>query len=190
MNTTEQPVSKSTVKKRFALLRRFGMDERGSNAIEFAILIFPFTLMMFAVIETGVSFAAQQILSNATDDVARGLRVNTITQAQATPAAIRDAICDEISILVAAGCPELAIDLREYPSFGAVPLTIPRTGTGDLNTAGFQITPGAGGTINNIRVFYRWTVYADFMRKYLAELPGGKTLLFSTLTWQNEPYES
>ena len=189
MNTNENPASQPAAKKRFRFLRRYCKDERGSNAIEFALLIFPFTLMMFAVIETGVSFAAQQLLSNAADDVARGLRVNTISQADATPAAIRDAICDQISILVATGCPELLIDLREYATFSAVPLTIPRTAGGDVDSAGFQIAPGGGGKKNSIRVFYRWPVMADFMRRYLAELPDGKTLLYTTLTWQNEPYD-
>jgi Flp pilus assembly protein TadG len=189
MTNTENQASQTVVKKRFKLLRRLGKDERGSNAIEFALLIFPFTLMMFAVIETGISFAAQQIMSNATDDVARGLRVNTIKQADATPAAVRDAICDQISVLVATGCPELEIDLRSYANFSAVPLTIPRTPGGDLNTSGFQIAPGGSQSINQMRVFYRWPIMADFMRKYLSELPGGKTLLYATLTWQNESYE-
>ena len=189
MNTiADKPASQPAIKKRFKFLRRFYKDERGSNAIEFVILIFPFTLMMFAVIETGVSFAAQQIISNATDDVARSLRVNTISQANATPAAIRDAICDQISVLVATGCPDLYIDLREFATFSEVPLTIPRTGTGDLDTSGFQITPGGSGKKNIMRVFYKWPVMGDFMRRSLAELPNGKTLLYATLTWKNEPY--
>jgi Flp pilus assembly protein TadG len=187
MNTMAHPASEPVVKKRYNLLRRFSKDERGSNAIEFVLLIFPFTLMMFAVIETGVSFAAQQLISNAADDVARGLRVDTIKQADATPTSIKDAICNQISVLVAANCPELSIDLQTYTSFGVVPITIPRTPGGDLNTASFVIAPGPRGSINQIRVFYKWPIMADFMRKYLSDLPGGKTLLYSTLTWRNEP---
>jgi Flp pilus assembly protein TadG len=189
MNTMENPASQSAGKKRFKFLRRFCKDERGSNAIEFVILIFPFTLLMFAVIETGVSFGGQQLLSNAADDVARSLRTNVVTQANATPAAIRDAVCDQISFLVATGCPGLEIDLRSYANFRDIPLTIPRTASGDLDTSGFQIAPGPGGSRNHIRVFYRWPVMADFMRKHLAELPNGYTLLFTSLTWKNEPFE-
>ncbi len=188
MTATQDPISKPAGRRRFKLLRHFGRDERGSNAIEFVLLIFPFTLMMFAVIETGLSFATQQVMSNAADDLSRSLRVGKILQTDITPASVRDAICDEIEIMVATGCPELAIDLKTYASYGAVPLAIPRKPDGDLNTAGFAVTPGGSGTINQIRVFYRWPIMADFMRKYLAELPGGKTLLYSTLTWKNEPY--
>jgi Flp pilus assembly protein TadG len=188
MMNSEDPASQPAGKRRFKLLRRFGKDKRGSTAIEFVLLIFPFTLMMFAVIETGLSFASQQIMSNTTDDVARSLRVNEIAQIDATPAAIRDLICSKIEIMVSAGCPGLSVDLRTYNNFSEVPLTIPRTGSGDLDTSGFAIAPGGSGSKNQLRIFYKWPVMTDFMRKYLAGLPDGKTLLYSTLTWQNEDY--
>lgn len=188
MTATQDPISKPAGRRRFKLLRRLGSDERGSTAIEFVLLIFPFTLMMFAVIETGLSFAAQQIMSNAADDLSRSLRVGNILQADATDASVYNAICDEIEMMVATNCPELVIDLQTYTSYGAIPLAIPRLSNGDLNSAGFGVSPGGPGTINQIRVFYRWPIMADFMRKYLSELPGGKTLLYSTLTWKNEPY--
>ena len=102
---------------------------------------------------------------------------------------VRDMICDELSVLATAECPGLAIDLRTYATFSAVPTTLGRLPNGDINTSGWDIVPGVGDDIQSIRVVYRWPVIADFMRKYLAELPDGKTLLFSTLTWRNEPYE-
>jgi Flp pilus assembly protein TadG len=188
MTALENPTTPQTVKRRPNLFRKFAKDERGSNAIEFVMLIFPFTLMMFAVIESGLSFAAQQLMSNATDDVSRSLRVGEILQADATPAGIRDLICNDIEIMVSSGCPGLAIDLKQYTSYGAVPLTIPRKSDGDLNTAGFAVTPGGSGSINQLRVFYRWPVMAPFMRYYIADLPGGNSLLYATLTWKNEPY--
>jgi Flp pilus assembly protein TadG len=169
-------------------LRRFAKDERGSTAIEFVLLIFPFTLMMFAVIETGLSFAAQQVMSNATDDVARNLRVGNILPADVSESAIKTLVCNEISFLVPANCPGLVVDLQTYASYSQVPLTIPKLPNGDLNTSGFQVNPGGTGSKNQMRVFYRWPVYLDFTRKYLSDLPGGKTLIYTTLTWQNEPY--
>ena len=188
MISTQSETLRPAENKHVNLLRRFGKDKRGSTAIEFVFLIFPFTLMMFAVIETGLSFAAQQVMSNAADDISRSLRVGDIIPADVTPAGMKDLLCDKIEIMVSAGCPELQIDLKMYADFSAVPLTIPRTGNGDLDTAGFAVSPGGPLTINQIRVFYRWPVMADFMRRYLAELPGGKTLLYSTLTWRNENY--
>jgi Flp pilus assembly protein TadG len=187
MNGTENPTPFPVKKRGMRRFRRFAKDERGSTAIEFMLLIFPFVLMMFAIIETGLSFATQQIMSNASDDLARSLRVGNLQPADVTQAKVFNAICNEISFMVAAGCPGLLIDLKTYASYGDVPLYIPES-NGDLNTSAFSISPGGPSTKNQIRVLYKWPVYLNFMRKYLSNLPGGKTLLFTTLTWQNEAY--
>jgi Flp pilus assembly protein TadG len=188
MNGTENPAPFPVKKRGLRRFRRFTKDERGSTAVEFVLLVFPFVLMLFAIIETGLSFATQQVMSNATDDLARSLRVGNLQQAAVTQANVYAAICNQISFMVATNCPGLAIDLKSYATYSAVPINIPLTGTGALNTAGFAVTPGGPSTKNQIRVFYSWPVYLNFMRKYLSNLPGGKTLLYTTLTWQNEAY--
>jgi Flp pilus assembly protein TadG len=188
MNGTENPAPSPVTKRDLRRFRRFAKDERGSTAIEFVLLVFPFLLMMFGIIETGLSFATQQVMSNAADDLARSIRVNEIKQADVTAAGVHDAICDQISFMVATGCPQLFVDLKEYAKYSDIPLAIPRKTDGDLDTAGFSATPGGERSKNQIRVFYRWPIYTNFMRKYIAELPNGNTLLYATLTWQNEPY--
>lgn len=171
-----------------SLLKRFVKDRRGSTAVEFVLLAGPFLALVFAIIESSVSFAAHQVTANAVEDLARDLRTNTMKQADATPANVRNYICDKINILVANGCPELYIDLKTYAKYGDVPVTIPLAG-GDLNTSGFAIAPGGAKTINQLRVFYKWPYYTDFISAKLAELPGGKTLIYATSTWENEPYQ-
>jgi Flp pilus assembly protein TadG len=171
-----------------SLLKRFVKDRRGSTAVEFVLLAGPFLALVFAIIESSVSFAAHQVTANAVEDLARDLRTNTVKQADATPAFVRNYICDKINILVANGCPELYIDLKTYAEYGDVPLTIPLVG-GDLDTSGFAIAPGGAKTINQLRVFYKWPYYTDFISAKLAELPDGKTLIFATTTWENEPYQ-
>lgn len=188
MGTTPASKTSEVNKTKRNLIRRFGADRRGSVAIEFVMLILPFTLLVFAVIETCISFAAQQIMANATDDLSRSLRTGKIKPADATPAGIRDAICNEIEVLVSAGCPGLEIDLRAYANFASVPTTIPYTPAGDVDTSGFVIAPGDALTVNSLRVFYRWPIMTDFMRSRLSTLPDGKTLLYSTMTWRNEQY--
>lgn len=171
-----------------SLLKRFVKDRRGSTAVEFVLLAGPFLALVFAIIESSVSFAAHQVTANAVEDLARDLRTNTIKQADASPAYVRDYICNKIDILVASGCPELYIDLKTYAKYGDVPLTIPMAGD-DLNTSGFTIAPGGSKTINQLRVFYKWPYYTDYIAAKLAELPNGKTLIYATTTWENEPYQ-
>jgi Flp pilus assembly protein TadG len=188
METKPIMAADTTRKRRKGVIRRFGADKRGSVAIEFVMLIMPFTLLVFAIIETCISFAGQQIMANITDDLARSLRTGQLRAAEATPVEVRRLICEQIQVLVTSGCPGLLVDLKEYATFSAVPTAIPYTAAGDINTAGFAITPGGASTINSLRVFYRWPIMTDLMRGKLSTLPDGKTLLYSTMTWRNEPF--
>jgi Flp pilus assembly protein TadG len=173
---------------RGGIFSRFRRDKRGSVAIEFSMLILPFTLLMFAVIETSVSFAAQQLMSNVTDDVARSMRTGKIKTADIDESKLRKLICDRIDILTPSSCPELQFDLRKYANYSAVPKAIVYKPDGDIDTTGFKTELGGQLEIHALRVFYRWPIMADFMRGRLSTLPNGKTLLYAAMVWQNEPY--
>ena len=86
--------------------------------------------------------------------------------------------------------------MREYTSFedaakasfkiesGEIKLTKNGASDGD-----FKIEPGKSLTKNMLRVFYRWPVMTDYLRKSMANLKDDKTLLYATTTWQNEPFD-
>lgn len=172
------------------LASRFLKNGNGSVAIEFTALAIPFSLLIFAILESCISFAGQQVLANAADDVARQLRTGQIRQAEATEAFIRGEICGQLEIIVATGCPGLEIDLRQYTRFeDAAKERIKLTTDKDIDTTGFAVDPGPSMSKNMLRVFYRWPVMTDFMRKSMSSLKDGKTLHFATVTWQNEPFD-
>jgi Flp pilus assembly protein TadG len=169
---------------------RFARNRDGSVAIEFIALAIPFSLLLFAIIESCLSFAGQQVLTNATEDVARQLRTGQEKAATMNEDKLRDLICARIEIVVAAGCPGLEVDLQTYTTFQlAAAKRIKFTADGDIDTADFKVEPGLSMSKNMLRVFYRWPVITDFMRKSMSNLKNGKTLLFATVTWQNEPFD-
>jgi Flp pilus assembly protein TadG len=171
-------------------LRRFRRDDSGATAIEFTILAIPFMLLVFAVIESCVSFAGQQLLSNVTDEVARQLRTGQLRKEDVNENSLKQLICKDLELMVAAGCPELEVDLQHFDSFEqAAKVRIKLTAAGDIDTSGFKVDPGPAMSKNMLRVFYRWPVMTDFMRKAMSNLNGGKTLQFATATWQNEPFD-
>jgi Flp pilus assembly protein TadG len=175
---------------RSAPFSRFRKDRGGSVAIEFTALAIPFAMLVFAILESCISFAAQQVLANATDDIARELRTGQIKAADVTEASLKQMICDRIDIIVASGCPDLVVDLREFPTFAAAAaVKVKMTTDGDIDTSNFAVKPGPSMSKNMLRVFYRWPVITDFMRKSMSNLKGGKTLHFATATWQNEPFD-
>ncbi|RCW87453.1 TadE/TadG family type IV pilus assembly protein [Phyllobacterium bourgognense] len=165
---------------------RFFANKRGTVAIEFALIALPFFLLVFAIIEVSLSFTAQQVMANTTDDIARQLRtgeIKTLNLAQ-----LKQKVCAGL-LMPAANCPDLFVDLRTYTTFALVPKTIPLKATGDVDSTGFTSAPGGAGTINQLRVFYRWPIFTDLMKPRIANIDGtGKILLFSTATWKNEPY--
>jgi Flp pilus assembly protein TadG len=168
-------------------------DRSGATAIEFTALAIPFALLVFAILESCLSFAGQELMASVTDDVARQLRTGQIKAADINKDKLETMICDRMSVMVSGNCKDnLEVDLQEYATFAAAAaVRIKFVGTGsdrDIDTTGFKVTPGKSMTKNMLRVFYRWPVITDFMRKAMSNLKGGKTLHFATVTWQNEPF--
>lgn len=192
MDMTSIPgdTSKPPQAARRRVFARFGSDRRGATAIEFGALAVPFILLVFAILETCISFAGQQVLANAADDVARQLRTGQIKSSDMTEEKLRTMICNDLSIIVSDGCPGLEVDLRQFATFAdAAKERIKLTADRDIDTTGFDVKPGKSLTKNMLRVFYRWPVITDFMRKSMSNLKDGKTLHFATVTWQNEPFD-
>lgn len=176
---------------RRGILARFARNRSGSTAIEFTALAIPFSLLVFAILESCISFAGQEVLANTTDDVARLLRTGQVKAADVTEAKIRTMICDRLSVIVADDCPGLEFDLREVTTFQeAAGLGIPfNSAKDDIITSGFIVKPGKSMTKNALRVFYRWPIMTDVMRKSMSSLKDNKTLHFSMAVWQNEPFD-
>lgn len=174
---------------RTRLFSRFARDRSGSTAIEFSVLAIPFALLLFAILESCISFAAQQVLANATDDIARQVRTGRLRAADLDGTKLRDMICERLEVVVTSGCPGLAVDLRAVDTFQqAAALGIPWNATRTDIVEDFKVDPGATLSKNVLRVFYRWPIITNFMAKSMANLPDNKTLHFSMAAWQNEPF--
>jgi Flp pilus assembly protein TadG len=172
-----------------SLLARFIGNRRGSTAIEFTLLAIPFALLVFAILESCISFAGQQLLANATDDIARQVRTGQLTATDLDDAKLRGLLCDKLSILVGSSCSQyIYFDLEHYNDFATAAATQTVVNNGALVTTGFKVAPGGPLTINMLRVYYEWPVMTDFMTKLMSNLSNGRTLLFASATWQNEPF--
>jgi Flp pilus assembly protein TadG len=176
---------------------RFLRNSSGSTAIEFSMLAIPFAALVFAILETCISFAAQQVMSNVTDDIARQIRTGQLKPGPAlTETALKTMICDKLDVIVSpTTCQEeVEVDLQMYTTFAAAAAVRIEFADGDINTTGFYPPePGESMSINMLRVFYRWPVITDFMSMLDQpdefKVEDRKTLHFATVTWQNEPFD-
>jgi len=180
---------------------RFQSNRDGATAIEFGILAIPFCLLLFAILESCISFAAQQVMSNVTDDIAREIRTTGKLKSSPTnltgtinATTMKARVCADLGIIVATGCStNVEIDLRKFDTYAAAAAAAPikLTGTGatrDIDKTGFKVEVGGSQTKNMLRVFYRWPVMTDLLRLSMSNIQQSKTLLFATATWKNEPF--
>ncbi|MDH6230975.1 Flp pilus assembly protein TadG [Mesorhizobium soli] len=196
--SVELSARKSVKRGRRGLFGLFLRDASGATAIEFAMLAIPFALLTFAILESCISFTAQQVVSGAADDVARQFRTGQLrpdpNNQAAVAAKVKTMICSRLEVLVSKGCPDLFIDLQQFANYpDALNIKTKLTGTGpnrDLDTTGFAINPGLAKSKNILRVYYKWPVITDFMRASISNIKGGKILLAATAIWQNEPFEN
>ncbi|MDV4155912.1 pilus assembly protein [Rhizobium leguminosarum] len=193
---------------RFLRFRALARSRDGAAAIEFALLAIPYFLVIFAILETFVAFAAEELVSNAVDTMSRRMRTGQITYnlgrtTDMNQAQFRQAFCDEISILVRCSASEVAtpsklyVDVQTFSTFSAIPTTIPKLSTdkyADINTAAFKYAPGGAGTINMVRAYYRWEIITDLVRPYITTIRPSdgsmpsQYLIVATAAFQNEQY--
>ncbi|MEM6461552.1 MAG: TadE/TadG family type IV pilus assembly protein [Pseudomonadota bacterium] len=177
-------------------------DENGGVAIEFAFLAIPFFLLVFAIIETCLTFGAEQTMNYAVDKLGRELRTGQITFATGestdmTEQEFRTALCNEVSVFFNCGDDvdqRLFVDLQSYATFAAIPTTVPLS-SGELDTSGFSFSPGGPSTINMLRAYYIRGIAVDLFRPYLANIKAqgdadpDHYLIVATTAYRNEAYE-
>ncbi|WP_244474704.1 MULTISPECIES: TadE/TadG family type IV pilus assembly protein [unclassified Rhizobium] len=188
--------------------KRLVRSREGSAAIEFAILSIPYFMIIFAILETFIAFAAEQLVTNAVNTLGRQIRTGQITyglnrSTDKTKEQFRQLFCDEVKILITCSATEvttaakLYIDARTFSTFAAIPTTIPRMTTAaysDINPATFAFTPGGPETINMLRAYYRWQVITDLVRPYITTIrPADGSmpsdfLIVATTAFKNEKY--
>lgn len=168
--------------------QRFRGDHRGAVQIEFALLVLPFCVLVFAIIEVGVSFTARQMLSYSAEAVARQLQTGQLQANDVTADKLRTLLCSRIQFMVGQGCPELSFNLTSYTTFAAVPVSNLVDAKGLLVKAN-TVSPGGSSAINQLNVLYRWPIIVDLLQRLNKDnAPDGRMGLFTTITWQNEPF--
>jgi Flp pilus assembly protein TadG len=169
-----------------AAARRLVRQQDGAAAVEFGLVAAPFLAMVFAIVETAVVFFAGQALETAAADSARLIMTGQAQNAGYDQAKFKEAVCGKIYGLF--NCTGgLSVDVKNYPSFAAIPTAKPIT-NGNLDT-NFGYSPGEPGDIVVVRLMYQWPVYVSLLGLNLSDMSGGKRLLMSTIAFRNEPYK-
>jgi len=174
-------------------IKRLIGDDRGSPAIEFA-MIAPFLLMlMLGILDLGLTLFTQVVLDGAARDAARQIRTGQI--AGGGQAAFEKVLANDTSALIPSGAIVYYVNVLPNFSSASAPTYSPAGVDANNNPtpAGFgnpalpkSYTPGGPSSEMIVTVAYQRTSLVPFLGNWIGAAWGSSTLM-STVVFQNEP---
>lgn len=165
----------------------------GSAAIEFALIVPIFLVLLMGTMEVGIMFLGQSVLQNATNDAARMIRTGQVagwnlnqTQAQAQ---FRTTICNGIAPILACNS-NLQIDVESFSNFSSLSYTNPLTANNTLDPNLANFSPGTVCSVVLVRVFYTWSVITPLLTPFMVNMANNQHLMTAAAAFRNEPYTS
>lgn len=167
-------------------LCRFGADNSGTSALEFAMLAGPLIFLLLAVLQMAFVYLANFSLESAVNQAARLVRTG---QAQSfDAAAFKTQVCAQLSAPLI--CSKLMIDVRPYDSFAgaASDLTEPLDEDDELKE-NFSYDTGVSGDVMVVRAFYPLDIGSLLPAEIsMSNMSGNNRVLVATAAFRNEPF--
>lgn len=171
-------------------LKRLGRDQRGAALIEFAFVIGPFIALIIAVLQTSLTYFAQQNLETAAEKSVRQLLTGAAQNSNMTQSQFKALVCSKLPTFMK--CANLIVDVQIASNFSAANTGVPTLtydSNGNVNN-NWGYSPGVPGQITVARIMYIWDVSKGPLGFDLSTLSSGKRLLISTSVFKTEPYTS
>lgn len=169
-------------------LRRFRRQQKGSAAVEFALVAPIFFALLFAIIETSLVFFAGQVLETGLHDSARLVMTHQAQDSGMSQSAFKQDVCNRVSVLMS--CGGLYVDVKSYSSFSTVTVADPIDANGSFvdNTSYSSPNPG---NIVVVRAYYQWPLFVTGLGYNIANVGRGTAsnsrLLTATAAFRVEP---
>ena len=171
-------------------LARLRGDARGATMVEFAFVAGPFIALMIAVLQTSLTFFAQQSLETSAEKSVRQLPTGAAQSNNMTKEQFRTLVCSKLPAFMK--CANVMIDVQAASTFSSASVgtpTITYNGAGAINNA-WVYRPGVPGEITVARIMYIWDTSQGPLGFDLSTLSNKKRLLVSTSVFKTEPYVS
>ncbi len=164
---------------------RFYSATGGAAAVEFALVILPLVMLIFAILELALVFWLSALMDDAVSSAARKIKTGQVTASTAeAAAAFKSAICDEVKLLAADCTTNLAVDVRTFASLHEID-TSPPVINGVVDPAAMTFQPGGASDVVLVRAYYRWPIFTPGLNMAM----GSTSLITATTTFRNEPFE-
>lgn len=168
------------------LFRLFGRNRKGSAAVEFALVAPVFIGLLFAILETGIIFFADQYLETITQDGARIIMTGQAQNGSYTKAQFQSYVCSQVVALF--NCNNIYVNVQSFSSFQTLTASCPIQNGTFVNSN--QYSPGGPGSVVIVQLFYQWPQIVTGLGYNISNLNGNYRLLCATAAFRNEPYPS
>ena len=180
------------------VIRRFGPAREGATAIEFALVVTPFLMLVFGVIGVGLFFFTETVLDQALSASSRQIRTGQSRQTatgELTVGNLKKDVCGRTAGLISCEKLSLIIESRDNwePKTPAIPSCTNASGSviGSNYGDAIPVSTGAGGRekIVIIVACYPWELLASIPYLGLGNVNDGKAqLIQSVMAFKSEPY--
>lgn len=168
-----------------AKLRKLLQRREGAAALEFALLILPFAILVFVIIEMSLMYFVDTTLDNALHQSARKIRVGYAATNHWTIDNFKSDVCN--NMLLSFGCSSNLIVRVTVISDMSNPNYVNATANGVL-TATDSYNMGATGNYILIQAFLPWSPILKLYSLSSATLADGTYVLGSAALFKNEPF--
>lgn len=173
-------------------LRRFRRDQRGTTAVEFALVSLPFFALLFAILETALAFWSQQVLETAVADASRQIYTGQFQQGAVgqTPEQLaerfRTDLCTRVKGLF--DCNSMVkVDIATPTDFQSSSAALPIK-DGAFDTSSFGYSNSRGGQIVVVRAAMEYPTFVSLLNLNQTNLKNRKRLIMAVAAFRNEPF--
>lgn len=178
---------------RFASLRRFGRDDRGATALEFALIATPFLMFVMALVGAALYFFVSNSLEKGMDQTSRLIRTGEAVTQKMTVDGFKNQICKGAGNWI--NCDKLQIWAQHWSDWSD-PALAPHKCVDDNNTiiqntdGGAQIATYSGGASDVVIVTtcYQWDFASKIPFLHLGNMQNGALMMQSSTAFRTEPY--
>jgi len=181
--------SRDPQRSRSRPLRRFGPNQSGASALEFALVAAPLILLLLAILQIGLVFVANFMLEGAVERGARLIKTGQAQTGKFSATEFKREVCKYLTAPLS--CGKLRLDVRSYSNFSGAGqnLTNPIGSDGKLKT-NFSYDPGVGEDVVVVRAFYPLDIGTVLPAEVsLSNLDTGERLIVATAAFRNEPFK-
>ena len=183
-------------------LSRWHSDQRGTTALEFAMVGLPFLLFAMSVMGLGIYWLATSQLNHAVTTASRQIRTGAMQRANKTVGEFKQLVCDNLTSMIDCNA-KLQVHVQSFDQWADVtPIScIADSGSGLRQTAGsstdsLTISTGGSSEVVMVTVCHEWELAEHMPWLLLAAKNGdgqpqlgGAALIQASAIFRTEPYE-